>query len=183
MRLEKKSISAEYVARLQKSPFFIVVDYTGLKVSHFSELRKRLRASGAEAHVVKNTIFKIAAKEAGIADLGATLAGQVTVITGPRDISTAAKVLKTFAAEFDRPKVRFGFLDNQHLPATAVAALADLPPLEVLRGRFLGLLQAPASALVRLLNEPAASLARVLKAKSEKTEAATPAPATEVPAA
>lgn len=168
MRLEKKSISAEYLTRLQKSPFFIVADYTGLKVAHFSELRKRLRAQGAELHVVKNTIFKIAAKEAGIADLGAALAGQVAVVTGSKDVSAAAKVLKTFASEFDRPKVRFGFLDNQHLPATAVAALADLPSIEVLRGKLLGLFQAPASGLVRLLNEPAASLARVLKAKSEK---------------
>lgn len=168
MRLEKKSISAEYLARLQKSPFFIVVDYTGLKVGHFTELRKRLRASGAEAHVVKNTIFKIAAKEAGIADLGASLAGQIAVITGPKDISAAAKVLKTFAAEFEKPKVRFGFLDNQHLPPAGVAAMADLPSIEVLRGKLLGLFQAPASGLVRLLNEPAASLARVLQAKSEK---------------
>jgi len=175
MRLEKKSISAEYLQRLQKSPFFIVTDYTGLKVAHFSELRKRLRASGAEVHVVKNTIFKLAAKEAGIADLGATLAGQVAVITGPKDISAAAKVLKTFASEFDRPKVRFGFLDNQHLAPAAVAALADLPSIEVLRGRLLGLLQAPASKLVRVLNEPAASLARVLKAKADQAAPAAPA--------
>lgn len=168
MRLQKKSISAEYVARLNRSPFFIVVDYTGLKVQHFSELRKRLRKTDAEVHVVKNTIFKIAVKEAGLADLGATLAGQVAVITGAKDISAAAKVLKTFASEFEKPKIRFGILDNQHLNAASVAAIADLPSLDVLRGKFLGLLQAPASQLVRLLNEPAASLARVLQAKADK---------------
>lgn len=168
MRLEKKFINAEYVSRLNQSPFFIVADYTGLKVTHFNELRKRLRKSGAEVHVVKNTIFKIAVKEAGLADLGAALAGQVAVITGPKDISAAAKVLKTFASEFEKPKIRFGILNNKHLDTASVLAIADLPSIEVLRGKLLGLFQAPASQLVRLLNEPAASLARVLQAKADK---------------
>ncbi len=172
MRPEKKAINADYVARLQQSPFLIVTDYTGLRVQHFNELRKRLRPSGAEIHVVKNTVFKLAAREAGIADLGGTLAGQVAVVTGPKDIAAAAKVLKTFAAEFEKPKVRFGYLDNQHVDAASLAALAELPPLEVLRGRMLGLFQAPSGALVRLLNEPAAALARVLKAKAEREEKA-----------
>jgi large subunit ribosomal protein L10 len=168
MRQEKKSISAEYVQRLNTAPFFIVADYTGLKVQHFSELRKRLRVSGAEIHVVKNTIFRIAAKEAGIADLTGTLTGQIAVITGPKDISAAAKVLKSFTAEFEKPKVRFGFLNNQRIEAAGITTLADLPSIEVLRSKFLGLLQTPASQLVRVLNEPANALARVLKAKSEQ---------------
>lgn len=168
MRPEKQSISSEYTERLQRAPFFIVTDYTGLKVQHFSELRKRLRQGGAEIHVVKNTIFKIAAREVGVPDLGGTLSGQTAVVTGPKDISATAKVLKTFAAEFEKPKVRFGFLDNQHLDAEALKTLADLPSIEVLRGGLLGLLKAPAGQLVRLLNEPAAQLARVLQAKSKK---------------
>ena len=59
MRAEKKIISSEYVARLNSSPFFIVVDYTGLRVGPMTELRKRLQKAGAEIHVVKNTIFRI----------------------------------------------------------------------------------------------------------------------------
>ncbi len=177
MRQEKKSISAEYVKRLNAAPFFIVADFTGLKVQHFSELRKRLRVSGAEIHVVKNTIFRIAAKEAGIADLTGTLTGQISVVTGPKDISAAAKVLKSFTAEFEKPKVRFGFLNNQRLDAAGIATLADLPPIEILRGKLLGLLQAPASQLVRVLNEPANALARVLKAKSEQAPPAETPPA------
>lgn len=168
MREEKKSISAEYLERLNRSPYFIVTDYTGLRVQHFSELRKRLNKAHAEIHVVKNNIFKIAAREAGIADLGATLSGPIAVVTGAQEISTAAKVIKTFASEFDRPKVRFGFLDSRHLNAAEVEAMADLPSLEVLRSGLLGLLQAPAGKLVRLLNEPAAQLARVLQAKADR---------------
>jgi large subunit ribosomal protein L10 len=168
MRAEKQIISGEYVARLNSSPFFIVVDYTGLRVGPMTELRKRLNKAGAEIHVVKNTIFRIAAKEAGVADLGASLAGQIAVVTGQRDVSAAAKVLKTFTSEFEKPKTRFGFLNNERLEADALKVLADLPPMEVLRSKLLGLLNTPATTLVALLNTPASQLARVLQAKVDK---------------
>ena len=168
MRAEKQNISAEYVARLNASPFFIVVDYQGLKVGPITELRKRLNKAGAEMHVVKNSIFRIAAKEAGVADLTGTLAGQLAVVTGRQDVSSAAKVLKTFSSEFEKPKLKFGYLKNQRLESKDLLVLADLPSIEVLRAKLLGLLNTPATSLVRLLNTPATQLARVLKAKAEK---------------
>ena len=168
MRAEKQNISAEYVARLNASPFFIVVDYQGLKVGPITELRKRLNKAGAEMHVVKNSIFRIAAKEAGVADLTGTLAGQLAVVTGRQDVSSAAKVLKTFSSEFEKPKLKFGYLKNQRLESKDLLTLADLPSIEVLRAKLLGLLNTPATTLVRLLNTPATQLARVLKAKAEK---------------
>jgi large subunit ribosomal protein L10 len=75
MRAEKQNITVEYLNRLNASPFFIVVDYKGLKVGPITELRKRLSKSGAEMHVVKNSIFKVAVKEAGLADLGRATGG------------------------------------------------------------------------------------------------------------
>ena len=168
MRPEKQFISNEYIARLNSSPFFIVVDYTGLTVTHFNELRTRLRKGGAEAHVVKNSIFRIAAQEAGFADLSGALAGQLAVVTGQKDISAAAKTLKNFAAEFEKPKLKFAHLGNQRLEKADILALADLPSLEVLRGKLLGVLQAPAQKLVAMINTPGSQLARVIKAKSEK---------------
>jgi large subunit ribosomal protein L10 len=147
------------------------VDYTGLKVGPMTELRKRLRGAGAEIHVVKNTIFRIAAKEAGVAEIpGASLSGQMAVVTGQKDVSAAAKIIKTFASEFERPKLRFGYLNNQRLEAAAINELADLPPMEVLRGKLLGLLNTPATRLVALLNTPASQLARVLQAKADKEQ-------------
>jgi len=172
MRAEKQNLTKEYLTRLNASPFFIVVDYKGLKVGHMTELRKRLHKAGAEVHVVKNSIFRIAAKEAGVTDLNGTLAGQLAVVTGQKDISSAAKVVKTFGSEFDRLKVRFGYLDSKRLADTDILTLADLPSIEVMRSRFLGLLNAPATTLVRLLNTPASQLARVLQAKVEKAEKA-----------
>jgi len=168
MRAEKQNISAEYIARLNASPFFIVVDYQGLKVGPITELRKRLNKAGAEMHVVKNSIFRIAAKEAGVADLTGTLAGQLAVVTGRKDVSTAAKVLKTFSSEFEKPKLRFGYLNNQRLESKDLLTLADLPSIEVLRAKLLGLFNTPATNLVRLLNTPATQLAQVLRAKAEK---------------
>ena len=168
MRAEKASLTQEYLTRLNASPFFIVVDYRGLNVGHFQELRRRLRQAGAEAHVVKNSIFRIAAQQAGVADLGGALAGQIAVVTGQRDISVTSKVLKTFQAEFEKPRVQFGYLGNQRLEKAELQTLAGLPPIETLRGTLLGLLQAPATQLVRLLNTPASQLARVLQARVEK---------------
>ena len=170
MRAEKKLLTGEYVARLNASPFFIVVGYQGLKVAHLSELRKRLTQAGAEVHVVKNTVFNVAAKEAGIGDLNGSLAGQMAVVTGKKDISAAAKAQKNFAAEFDKLKLKFGYLNNQRIEEKSIIALADLPSLDVLRAKLLGLLNAPATKLVTLINTPATMLAQVIKAKAEKAE-------------
>lgn len=168
MRAEKQLISKEYVERLNDAPFFIVADYQGLKVSHFGELRRRLRKAGAQIHVVKNSLFKVAAKLAGIAELGGGLSGQLAVITGKQDISVTSKVLKTFKTEFDKPKVRFGWLNNQRLETVQIMALADLPSLEVLRGQIAGMINTPATQLVRILNTPSQQLARVLQARVDK---------------
>ena len=168
MRAEKQNLTVEYKARLNSSPFFIVVDYKGLKVAPMTELRKRLNKTGAEVHVVKNSIFRIAAKEAGVAELNGGLVGQIAVVTGQKDIAATAKVLKTFASEFERPKIKFGYLSSDRLEAQDILTLADLPSLEVLRGKLLGVLNTPATRLVQILNTPASQLARVLQARAEK---------------
>ena len=168
MRPEKQNLTKEYLARLNASPFFIVVNYTGLKVGPITDLRRRLNKAGAEIHVVKNSIFRLAAKESGVAELNGSLAGQIAVITGSKDISAAAKVVKNFGAEFDKLKVRFGYLNNNRLEPDDLKALADLPSIEVLRAKLLGVLQAPATKLAVLLNTPASQLARVLQARVDK---------------
>jgi large subunit ribosomal protein L10 len=170
MRAEKQLLTKEYAARLNASPFFIVVGYQGLTVAHLTELRKRLKTASAEIHIVKNSVFRVAAKEAGVADLNGSLTGQMAVVTGQKDISAAAKALKNFAAEFDKLKLKFGYLDNQRLEEASIKALADLPSLDVLRAKLLGLFNAPATKLVTLINTPAVQLAQVIKAKSEKAE-------------
>ncbi|MEI8292355.1 MAG: 50S ribosomal protein L10 [bacterium] len=167
MRPEKTLIVSDIREKLQASPYLLVVDFTGMKVPHFESLRTRLADAGARMSVVRNTFLRIAAAELQMPELSDSLAGQTAMVTGETDICAAAKVLKTFSAEFKKPTVRAGVLDNAALSADQVAALADLPSKDVLRAKLLGLLQTPASQFVRILNEPAASLARVLKAKGD----------------
>lgn len=169
MKAEKSLLIENLLERVNASPFLFVVDYTGLTVDKFSELRKRLGAAGSEVHVFKNTLVKKAAERAGYpGDLGAHLTGQSAFVTGAKDVCAAAKVLKNFSAEFSKPQIKVGVLDGKLLDVAAIKVLADLPSKDVLQSQLLGVLQAPASKLARLLNEPAASLARVLKAKGEQ---------------
>jgi large subunit ribosomal protein L10 len=170
MRPEKSTIVADVQAKLKNSPFLLIADYGGMQVKHFEELRTRLAGVGAEIHVVKNSFVKRAVKELGLPELNGALAGQTAMVTGESDICAAAKVLKTFVAEFTKPPVKAGILDNSLLTAEQVTALADLPSKETLQATLLGVLLAPATKLVRVLNEPGASLARVLKAKADQAQ-------------
>lgn len=165
MRPEKPTIVEDIQKSLADSPFLIVVEYGGMNVVHFAELRTRLGGVGAGLTVVKNTFLRRSIKEAGLPELDAHLKGQTAFVVGEKDVCAAAKVLKTFAAEFEKPKVRAGILDNAVLDSAQVAALADLPSKEILQAQLLALLLTPATKLVRTLNEPGASLARVLQAK------------------
>ncbi len=195
MHPDKVVIVEDLQQKLNGSPFLFVADYTGLTVSRFSDLRNRLADVGARCHVVKNTFLKRAAKEAGYPELG-ELRGQNAIVIGDKDVAAAAKVLKTFTAEFKKPSVRTGVVDRMVVTTEQIDAIADLPSREVLLATLLGVLQAPASKLVRTLNEPASALARVLQAKADQgggeapaseaaaaePEAAAPAPEAAAPA-
>jgi len=172
MRPEKITIVEDLQAKLNASPFVLVTDYTGLRVDQFSILRNRLADTGAECKVVKNTFLRRAMSDAGLPDIGTDLKGQTAIVIGEKDVAAACKVLKVFVAEFKKPEVKLGIVDRMVVNSDQINAIADLPSREVLLAQLLGVMQAPASTLVRLLNEPASALARVLKAKTEAQPAA-----------
>lgn len=165
MNPDKKIILDELLERVNSSPFVLVVEYTGMSVPEFSELRTRLGSAGAECHVAKNSFMKKAFVEAGLPDPGEQLVGQTAFITGEEDVAAAAKVLKSFEKEFKKPAIKLGVLDGDLLDEAQVKAIADLPSREVLLGMLLGTINAPATKLLRTINEPAGSLARVIQAK------------------
>jgi len=167
MHPAKASVVTDLNKRLNDSPFIFVADYTGLNVIQFSELRTRLDKAGARCSVVKNSYLRLAAKGAGLPDLG-ELRGQNAIVTGEKDVAAAAKVLKNFTAEFKKPTIRTGVVDRLIVSSEQIQAIADLPSRDVLLSQLLGVLQAPASKLVRLLNEPASQLARVLQARADQ---------------
>ena len=168
MRPEKASIVSELSDTLKRSPFVLVTDYRGMKVTDFSELRSRLTPAGAEVHVVKNNFLKRAMANSGFPDVGDQFGGQTAVVTGEADVAPVAKIFKAFASEFKLAALKVGFVDRAVLSTTELETLAELPAREILQAQLLGLLLSPATRLVRLLNEPAAALARLLNAKAEK---------------
>ena len=177
MRAEKKLIVEELSKQVGASPFLLVTDYTKMTVSEFAGLRKKLRAVHAEYHVVKNTMLRHAAKEAGLGEFNGALAGMTAVVIGEgkADISTAAKILKEFTKDTTKGKVKLGVMGKQRLKAAEVDAVAELPSLDVLRAGLIGMLQTPATRIAVVLGAPASQIARVIKAHADK--AAQPAAA------
>ncbi len=171
MRPEKTTIVEDLSKRLNQSPFLIVTEYTGMNVLQFSELRSRLAGAGAQCRVVKNTFLRRAAAEVGYPDLADSLSGQTAIVTGESDVCAAAKILKGFSTEFQKPSVRIGVLDKAIISKEQIRALADLPAKAILQSQLLGVLKSPLQKLVALLNEPGASLARLLQARLEKESA------------
>ena len=176
MRPEKATIVEDLSTRLNQSPFLIVTEYTGMNVLQFSELRIRLAGAGAQCRVVKNTFLRKAVAQVGYPDLVDNLSGQTAIVTGESDVCAAAKILKGFSTEFQKPTVKIGVLDKAIISKEQIRALADLPPKPILQSQLLGVLKSPLQKLVMLLNEPGASLARLLKARLDKENAAADVP-------
>ncbi len=169
MKELKDIVIQDLLEKLNSSPYLIVVEYAGMTVPEFEELRGKLRENSAKLYVTKNSFVKRAAEAAGLPDgLNESLGGQNAVVTGEQDICGAAKVIQDFHKKTEKAAMRSGIMDGKLLTVDEVNALASLPPLPVLQAQFLGVLQAPASKLVRLLNETASALGRILNAKKEQ---------------
>lgn len=169
MKEEKQIMVDELAKEFSDTNFVILTDYEGLDVPGFMELRNKLNEVGSECHVHKNSLLKRAAKKAEFPnEITEFFVGQTALISGGEDVSSAAKAVVDIEKEIGKPKLRGGIVEGKFVTSDAMKSLASLPPLPVLQATLLGLLQAPASKLVRTLNEPASQLARVLKAKQEQ---------------
>lgn len=154
MNPDKQIIIDGLLERVNASPYLIVIDYTGLSVSQFTELRNRLRDSGASCTVAKNTYMRKALAEAGLPDIGTDLTGQTAFVMGDNEVFAAAKAIKNFEKEFKMPEMKIGLLGNAVLDNAKLKALADIPSREAVLSQLLG-----------TILEPATMIARVLKAK------------------
>ena len=149
----------------------VVTHYMGLTVAEMTDLRLRLRKEGAAIKVVKNTLA-LKALDGKLGDKGSALfTGPVAIAYGP-DAVSAAKITVQFAKENDKLKLVGGVLDQTNvLDENAVRALATLPSLDELRGKLIGLIQAPATKIAGVLQAPAGQLARVFNAYATKDAA------------
>ena len=127
MRPEKNLIIEEIKTRVDRAPYVLLTDYTGMHVEQFNDLRNRLSGANAEFRVVKNNLLRRALQGSNLPDLESYLHGQSAVVLGDTDVSAAAKVLKKFTAEFQKPKLKVGILDKAVVNVEQILALADLP--------------------------------------------------------
>jgi len=169
MRPEKTSIAADIQNCLKQSSFLFMVGYAGMQVAHFDELRKRLKAVNAKLCVVKNTLLLRAMQGLDFPKFGLDFCGQNALITGDGDVCAAAKVLRLFALEFEKPAIKMGMLGDVPLSLAQVEVLASLPSYDELRAQLLGLFKEPAGRLLRVLSEPGASLLRLFWLKANKS--------------
>jgi len=148
----------------------VVTHYMGLTVAEMTDLRGRLRKEGAHLKVVKNTLAQ-KALNGSVGDAGdALFSGPVAIAFAPDPVS-AAKVATQYAKDNEKFSVIGGLMGEQVLDKKAVDALATLPSLDQLRGKIIGLIQAPATKIAGVLQAPAAQLARVFSAYAAKDAA------------
>jgi large subunit ribosomal protein L10 len=167
-KAQKETMLAEYMEWLAKSKAVVLVEYSGVKMKDLDTIRAKVRENGGEFHIVKNTLAKLALEKAGYS-VPADYAEKSTAIGFAfNDPAGFAKALTEVTKGMEAVKVKGGFLDAKALNPAQVKSLASLPPLPVMRSLLLGVLQAPASKLVRTLAEPGRSLAAVVKAYSDK---------------
>jgi large subunit ribosomal protein L10 len=166
--------------RLSGSSYLFLAQFTGMDASQVNELRKRLDGAQAEYRVVKNALLTRAAKEVGLS-IDGNLTGQTAIIfgrkKGPKDETDplpAAKALRGYMKQFEKPQYKTGFMDGKPLSSEQLEALAEIPTREVLLARLLGLLTTPAQQLLYVLNAKPGEFLAVLKAYEEKKQKETP---------
>lgn len=175
-RGQKEEQIRELKTKFSRATSVFVAEYRGLDVHRQDALRRKLRAEGKgsyEYRVTKNTLLRRAAEGSEVAHISAHFKGPTAVAISYGDSVGLAKILVDYAKENKENeifKLRGAVLDGRPLDQAEIATLATLPSLDALRGKLLGLLQAPAAQLARLLAAPGAQLARVVEARRKSLE-------------
>ena len=173
LRTEKERIVAELVDELGSAETLIVADYRGLTNKQLEALRDQLIPLGARFRIVKNTLTRRAAEEAGAEQLLVMLEGPTAIafIEASGDPAAVAKALAGTAKETDVLVLRGGILEGKQLSAAEVEQLATLPPTDVLRGQLVGAIVAPLNALLGLVSAPLRDLHGLIDARIRQLEA------------
>jgi large subunit ribosomal protein L10 len=153
-----------------KTAVVVVAHYSGLTVAQMQTLRKQMKQAGARVQVAKNRLAQIALKGTDVASVGALLKGPA-LIAYSDDPVAAPKVAVAFAKDYEKFVLLGGAMGKTALDVDGVKALATMPSLDELRGKLVGLIQAPATKLAQLTTAPAAKLARVVGAYAAKDAA------------
>jgi large subunit ribosomal protein L10 len=172
---EKTKMIEQYENWINSSQAVFLLQYSKMSMKEVDGARAKAREAGGELHVVKNTLFSIVLDQLGME--GKEYLDESTLVGFAFSDAPALAKVVTDVVKNDSFKVKGGMMGKRAISAGDVKALADMPPLPVMRAQILGVLNAPASKLVRTVAEPARGLAAVVKAFSEKDAAAAPAEA------
>jgi len=170
-RTEKAELVSTMAGVFSKATLVVVTRYSGLTVEEITDLRGKMRAAGASYKVTKNRITRLALDGTRYKSIDGLFKGP-TAIAYSDDPVAAAKVAVEYAEKNEKLVVIGGALGGTVLDANGVKALATLPSLDQLRGKILGLIQAPATKIAGILQAPGGQLARVLAAHAKRDEAA-----------
>ena len=164
-RAEKRELVTGLNDAFTSAGSVVVAHYAGITVAQMNDLRSKMRAAGGTVKVAKNRLARIALQGTDSERMQVLFKGQ-TLIAYSDDPVAAPKVASDFAKGNDRLVILGGAMGATVLDAKAVKALADLPSLDELRAKLIGLLNAPATKIARTVKEPGAKLARVIQAKA-----------------
>jgi len=167
LRQDKERIVSELAERLKSSQNLLVADYRGLSMPEIDELRSKLLETGARFSVVKNTLTRLAAEEAGVKQLLDLIDGPTAIafIDAEGDPAAAAKILNDTARAHDVLVIRGGLLEGDTVSDVEIKRLATLPPADVVRAQFAGAVAAPLTTIVGLFAAPLRDLVNVLDAR------------------
>jgi large subunit ribosomal protein L10 len=163
---------SEIKDRFARATAVILTDFRGLTVKEMQALRTKLRESGSELRVYKNTLAQIAMRELALPDLGELLDGPTAFLFTFGDPVASAKAVVDFAKDHKVLEVKGGFIDSVVTSAEGVAALASLPSREVLLAKLLGTMLNPIVGFARVLNGPVEAFARTVSAVADQKNAA-----------
>lgn len=169
-RAQKKEMVGTLNQIFSEAGVVVVTHYSGLTVAQMTDLRTRMRAKGAEFKVIKNRLAKLALEGTDAATLKDHFTGPVAIAYS-EDPVAAPKVVQEFAKKNDKLVILAGAMGDTALDASGVKALASVPSLDELRGKIVGLLNAPATKIVQVLQAPGGQVARVIGAYAEKDAA------------
>ncbi|BBB91349.1 MAG TPA: 50S ribosomal protein L10 [Methylomusa anaerophila] len=171
---EKQQIVAELKEKLANTKGAVLTNYRGLTVAQDTKLRSKLRAAGVEYRVIKNTMTRIAAQEAGIEGLEAYLEGPTAIAISSVDPVAPAKVISEFVKEnkLQALEIKAGIVEGKVIDVNGVKALSSLPPKEVLVAKILAGMQAPIAGFVNVLSGTLRNLVYALDAVRKQKESA-----------
>lgn len=174
IRTEKKAVVSELKDKLLATKGAVLTNQRGLSVAMDTKMRRKLREAGVEYRVVKNTMTRFAAHDAGIEGLDKYLEGPTAIALSVTDPVAPAKILSDFIREnrLQALEIKAGLVEGKVIDADGVKALASLPPRDVLIAQLLGTMQAPITGFVRVLNGVPSNLVYALEAIRKQKEGA-----------